>query len=227
VTLKWAQSIDGKLAWADTNQENRWISNALSRKDVHTLRRRAQAILVGINTILADDPLLTSRPSKGKKTTRIVLDNQLRIPPDCQLLQTAKKNPVTIVTRQRSVETHPRAAEQVRKMGSELLVCPDTPDCSNLIFLLDELSRRGIAHLLVEGGPRVLTSFIKENLADEIIVYIAPQILGTQGSAEITGPMAEMTQAVGLHNVDIKRFDDDVRLSGLTERALGEISVNK
>jgi diaminohydroxyphosphoribosylaminopyrimidine deaminase/5-amino-6-(5-phosphoribosylamino)uracil reductase len=214
VTLKWAQSIDGKLAWT-SDGEQRWISNELSRKDVHKLRRRAQAILVGINTILADDPLLTARPSKGKKSTRIVLDNQLRIPPDCQLLRTAKKSPVMIVTRQHAVEANPRVAEQVRKTGAELLVCPDIPDFSNPAFLLDELSRRGIAHLLVEGGPTVLTSFIKENLADEIIVYIAPKILGANGSAEITKPMTQLTESVDLVHVDIQRFGDDVRLSGL------------
>jgi diaminohydroxyphosphoribosylaminopyrimidine deaminase/5-amino-6-(5-phosphoribosylamino)uracil reductase len=227
VTLKWAQSIDAKLAWVDEHQENRWISNERSRKDVHKLRRRAQAILVGINTILADDPLLTARPSKGKKVTRIVLDNQLRIPPDCQLLRTIKKSPVIILTRQQAIETKRSIAEKIVKTGAELLAYPDKPGLSNLVFLLDELSRRGIAHLLVEGGPTVLTSFIKENLADEIIVYIAPQILGAQGGDEITKPMAEMTQAVGLRNVNIKRFGDDVRLTGLTEKALSEISVNE
>jgi diaminohydroxyphosphoribosylaminopyrimidine deaminase/5-amino-6-(5-phosphoribosylamino)uracil reductase len=214
VTLKWAQSIDGKLAWTG-HGEQRWISNELSRKDVHKLRRRAQAILVGIHTVLADDPLLTPRPSKGRQTTRIVLDNQLRIPLDCQLLQTAKKSPVMIVSRQHAVKANPRVAEQVRKTGTELLVCPYTPDRSNLIFLLDELSRRGITHLLVEGGPTMLTSFIKENLADEIIVYIAPKILGAQGDAEITKPMAELIDSVDLHHVDIRRFGDNVRLSGL------------
>jgi diaminohydroxyphosphoribosylaminopyrimidine deaminase/5-amino-6-(5-phosphoribosylamino)uracil reductase len=225
VTLKWAQSIDGKLAWSDTGDGHRWISNELSRKDVHKLRRRTQAILVGIITVIADDPLLTARPGKGKKATRIVLDNNLRIPSDCQLLRTAEKSPVVIVTRQRAIKANSRVAEQVRKIGAELLICPDTPDRSNLVFLLDELSHRGITHLLIEGGPTVLTSFIKENLADEIIVYIAPKILGAQGSAEITKPMTELVESLGLNYVDIEHFGDGVRLSGLTEKALHEISI--
>ena len=225
VTLKWAQSIDGKLARTETGDGHRWISNELSRKDVHKLRRRAQAILVGIKTVLADDPLLTARPSKGRKAMRIVLDNHLRIPPDCQLLQTAKKSPVMIVTRQHSVDTNPHVAEQVRRTGAELLVYPQTHDRSNLVFLLDELSRRGTAHLLVEGGPTVLTSFLKENLADEMIVYIAPHLLGARGGAEITKPMTELAESVGLFHVDIERFDDDVRLSGLTPKGLQEISI--
>ena len=225
VTLKWAQSIDGKLARTETGDGHRWISNELSRKDVHKLRRRAQAILVGIKTVLADDPLLTARPSKGRKAMRIVLDNHLRIPPDCQLLQTAKKSPVMIVTRQHSVDTNPHVAEQVRRTGAELLVYPQTHDRSNLVFLLDELSRRGTAHLLVEGGPTVLTSFLKENLADEMIVYIAPHLLGARGGAEITKPMTELAESFGLFHVNIERFDDDVRLSGLTPKGLQEISI--
>ena len=227
VTLKWAQSIDGKLTWTDTSQENRWISNELSRKDVHKLRRRAQAILVGINTVVADDPLLTARPSKGKTMTRIVLDRRLRIPLDCQLLQTVKKSPVMIVTKQSTIEAHPRLAEQITKKGAELFVCTETSDQTDLAFLLDELSHRDVAHLLVEGGPTVLTSFLKQNLADEIIVYIAPQILGAQGGAEITKPMSDVLESVGLYHVNVECFGDDVRLNGLTRKALRNISIGE
>jgi len=221
VTLKWAQSIDGKVAWAD-GSDQRWISGEPGRKDVHKLRRCAQAILVGINTVIADDPLLTARPSKGKKPIRIVMDSHLRTPSDSQLIATAKKCPVIIYTSQNAVQTNPHAAEELSAKGAELLAYPDTHGLSNLHFLLEELSNRGIAQLLVEGGPAVLTSFLRENLADEIVVYIAPKILGSQGSIGITGPMAELLQAVGLHDVGAERFGDDVRLSGLTEKAMDE-----
>jgi len=226
VTLKWAQSIDGKVATAEPQSSGSgWISGEQSRKDVHKLRRRAQAILVGVNTVIADDPLLTARPSRGKKLTRIVLDSHLRIPLDCKLIKTAKKSPVLIYTNENTVRTYSEIVAQITKKGAEVLAYPDAQGRSNLYFLLDELSKRGIGHLLVEGGPRVLTSFLKEQLADEIVVYIAPKILGAQGSVDITGPMAELTQAIGLHHVDIKRFGDDVRLTGLLEKALGEISI--
>ncbi len=225
VTLKWAQSIDGKVATAEPQPSgSSWISGEESRKDVHKLRRRAGGILVGVNTVIADDPLLTARPSKGKKLTRIVLDNHLRLPLDCKLIKTAKKSLVLIYTNENTVRTKPELAENITKKGVELFAYPDTRGRSNLQFLLDELSKRGIGHLLVEGGPRVLTSFLKEQLADEIIVYIAPKILGAQGSVDINGPMAELTQAVGLHYVDIERFGDDVRLTGLTGKAYIEIS---
>ena len=223
VTLKWAQSIDGKVATVEPRPSgNGWISGEQSRKDVHKLRRRAQAILAGVNTVIADDPLLTARPSKGKEATRIVLDSHLRIPLDCKLIKTAKKSPVLIYTNESTLRTNAEIVEKITKKGAEVLVYPDTQGRSNLYFLLDELGKRGIAQLLVEGGPRVLTSFLKEALADEIVVYIAPKILGAQGSVDITGPMAELTQAVGLHYVDIERFGDDVCLRGL----ISEISVS-
>ncbi len=221
VTLKWAQSIDGKLAvTGPLPSGSGWISGEQSRKDVHKLRRRVGGILVGINTVIADDPLLTARPEKGKKLTRIVLDIHLRIPPDCKLIKTAGEHPLLIYTLEESVAAKPEIAEKITKKGAEVLAYQASQGGSNLHFLLDELSKRGIAHLLVEGGPRVLTSFLKEELADEVVVYIAPKILGAQGSADITGAMAKLTQAVGLHNIDIKRFGEDVRLSGLTAKAL-------
>jgi len=225
VILKWAQSIDSKLAWADKASGHRWISNELSRKDAHKLRRRAGVILVGIGTVLADDPLLTVRPSKGKQPTRIILDSKLRIPLDCKLLATAKKIPVLVATSEAAVQKDPQTVEKITLKGAEVLAVPTTQDRCDINSLLDELSNRGIAQLLVEGGPSVITSFLKECLADEIVVYIAPKILGARGSVNITESMAELTEVVGLHYVDIKRFGDDVRLRGLSKKALDEISI--
>jgi len=225
VTLKWAQSIDGKVAWANGINERRWISNEQSRRDTHKLRRRAQAILVGINTVIADDPLLTPRPDKGKKPARVVMDSFLRIPPDRQLLATIEQGPVIIFTSQQSLRASPHVARELTDKGAELVAYPDTHGRSNLHFLLAELSNRDISQLLVEGGPTLLTSFLRENLADEIIVYIAPQILGSQSSIGITRPMAELSKAVGLHNVEVERFGDDIRFRGLTEKAIEEITT--
>ncbi|UCF17960.1 MAG: bifunctional diaminohydroxyphosphoribosylaminopyrimidine deaminase/5-amino-6-(5-phosphoribosylamino)uracil reductase RibD, partial [Phycisphaerales bacterium] len=224
VTLKWAQTIDGKVTWAEQSTERRWISNEQSRKDAHKLRRRAQAILVGINTALADDPLLTARPSKGKKAIRVVMDNSLRIPPDCQLARTARKSPVIIVTKAESIQAKAKTAEKLTGKGAELIAWPETESRSNLHFIVDELSRRGVNHLLVEGGPTILTSLLKEDLADEIVVYIAPKILGSRGDVGILGPLDELPAELALQNVEVVHFGDDIRLSGLTERAIREIS---
>ena len=223
VTLKWAQTIDGKVSWAEQSTDQRWISNEQSRKDVHKLRRRAQAILVGVNTVLTDDPLLTARPSKGKKAIRVVMDNLLRTPPDCQLARTTRKSPVIIVTKHESLRSNPKAAKKLTGKGVELITYFETDRRSNLHFILDELSRRGVNHLLVEGGPNILTSFLKEDIADEIVVYIAPKIHGSRGGAGIAEPMAELPVAISLQNVEIDKFDDNVRLSGLTDRAVREV----
>ena len=225
VILKWAQSIDGKMAWANGTGPQRWISGEQSRKDAHKLRRRAGGILVGINTVIADDPLLTARPSKGKKATRIVLDSNLRIPLDCKLLATAKKVPVLILTSQEALQANPQTVEKITQKGAEVLAYPGAQNRSNLYFLTCELAKRGVTQLLVEGGPTVITSFLKERLADQIVVYITPKILGRKGGVGINPPMAELTEAVGLHYVDIKRFGDDVCLTGLSKKALDEISV--
>ncbi len=224
VILKWAQSIDGKLSYPEGNEEQ-WISGERSRKDVQNLRRRVQGILVGINTVIADDPLLTTRPGRDKKATRVILDSHLRIPLNCRLLATAKKVPVLIVTSREAVQTNPDKQEKIVQKGAELLTAPTIQGRADIGFLLDELSRRGIAQLLVEGGSTVITSFLKQGLADEICVYIAPKILGGSGSVDISRPMAELAEAFGLHYVDIKRFGDDVRISGFSKKAIDEISV--
>lgn len=225
VTLKWAQSIDGKLAWAKIADRHRRISSEDSRKDAHKLRRRVGAILVGINTVLKDDPLLTPRPGLDKKPIRIVLDNRLRIPLNCQLLATANVAPVLIVTQNGTLRIKARKAKQIIGRGAEILGCPAS--CSNLKFLLTQLSKRGVQHLLVEGGPTVIGSFLKQNLADEIVVYVASQVLGARGSADIAGGLDGFDRDVQLHCFNIERIADDVRINGITNNGLKAAGIEK
>lgn len=215
VILKWAQSLDGRLAPANPSPENRWITNEASRNDAHKLRRRAGAIVVGIRTVLADDPMLTPRPSQGKKPLRVVLDDSLRVPLTCRLLRTTKTSPVLIYTREPAVQADPKTVERITKKGAEVLACPGAPDRSNLPFLLESLSQRGVAQVLVEGGPTVLASFLKQGLADEVCVYVSPKVLGAGGTAWIGEPMADLPRGVQLTHVSIKPFDGDVRITGL------------
>ena len=213
VILKWAQSIDGKLASGKKNE--RWISNELSRKDTQKLRLRCQGILVGIKTVLADDPLLTARLDKNKKITRIVLDSNLRIPANCKLLKTAKEEPVLIVTSKKAVKTKTQKVKTILQKGAEILTPPNRQGKCDLKKLLAELAKRKIAQLLVEGGAEVIGSFLKQNLADEIAVYIAPKLLGKKGSADINQAMRNLTQNIDLNNIEIKKFGSDIKISGL------------
>jgi diaminohydroxyphosphoribosylaminopyrimidine deaminase/5-amino-6-(5-phosphoribosylamino)uracil reductase len=216
VILKWAQSIDGKLALAQGSiTGDNWISNELSRKDVHRLRRSVQGILVGINTVKADDPMLTPRPPKGKKPVRIVLDAGLQIPLSCKLLRTTRSFPVIIITDAESARTNSTKVARIEKKGAELVSVPTFEGKCDLEATLVELGARGIAQLLVEGGADVITSFIEGRFADTVKVYIAPKILGSSGAVSITDSMAQLADAAPLHHVSVDEFDGDVCITGL------------
>jgi diaminohydroxyphosphoribosylaminopyrimidine deaminase / 5-amino-6-(5-phosphoribosylamino)uracil reductase len=218
VILKWAQSIDGKLAYANPKVDGRWLSNEQSRIDAHDLRRRVQAVLVGINTVIADDPLLTPRPANGKNPLRVVLDVDLHIPHESKLLQTASESPLLVITSHHSLKYREEAAHHIIKRGGQVLPLPMADGQCDLNAMLIELGKRQIQQLLVEGGPTVLASFLKQNLADEVRVYIAPKILGSAGAASITEAMTQVTNALNLDNVTIKNFDSDICLSGMIIR---------
>jgi len=177
--------------------------------------RRAQAILVGVNTVIADDPLLTPRPAKGKNPARIVLDTNLRIPLDSKLIATAKKTPVIIVTSHEAVQSNSKLAKKITKKGAELLTLPAAKNKCNLNALLEHLSKRPFQQLLVEGGPRTIASFLKQNLADEIVIYIAPKILAARGKADISEQMHELRSSLNFNHVEIKSLGDDIRISAI------------
>ena len=217
IILKWAQSIDGKLAWQNPEKGKNRISNGRSRRDVHDLRRSVQGILVGIDTVIADNPQLTIRPSKGRYPVRIVLDSNLRIPLKSKVLN--KSNPPTlIVTRQWALGANGSKAERLAKKGAQILTVKDSNGRCDIEELLDELGKQGIQQLLVEGGPKVLTSFLEKGLADAVKIYIAPNILGADGTAGISEAMTQITKSARLHYIDIEEFEGDVCISGLLKQ---------
>jgi len=161
-----------------------------------------QGILVGVNTVIEDDPLLTPRPSDGRPLLRIVLDSALRIPLDAKLLEPG----TMIVTTKKAYEKN--KAEAILHKGAELFIAEDEQGKCNLTALLDQLGKRNIQRLLIEGGPTVITAFLEQKLADEAIIYTAPKILTSEGATAISKPMKNITQK------EVKKTDieGDIRI---------------
>lgn len=167
ITLKWAQTLDGKLA--TLTGSSKWITSKESRKVAHILRREATAVLVGVNTVIKDDPHLTVRfvPTE-KQPVRIILDPELEVPLSAKVLNT-EEAPTIVITKKENEK-----AEKLKEKGVQVLILKGF----NLKNILKKLKELEIMHLMVEGGPRTLTSFLKEGFFDRIVVFIAPKIMG-------------------------------------------------
>ncbi|MEM9351394.1 MAG: bifunctional diaminohydroxyphosphoribosylaminopyrimidine deaminase/5-amino-6-(5-phosphoribosylamino)uracil reductase RibD [Planctomycetota bacterium] len=187
VIAKWAMTLDGRIATRTGSSQ--WISSEESRALVHRLRGRVDGVLAGAGTVLADDPLLTARPAGPRVAARIVLDDRAELPVDSRLVATAGEAPVLAVVQDAGSET----ARALADRGVELL-CPEPGTrARRLGDLLDELGRRGMTNLLVEGGPGVLGGFFDAGLVDEVWAFVAPKVVG--GSAA-PGPVGG--EGVGL-----------------------------
>lgn len=174
VILKWAQTIDGK--WAAGSGRSRWISSPQARKYAHLLRAGADAVLVGIGTVLKDNPLLTVRLARGRNPVRIVLDTQLRIATDCKLVTTAGLTPTIIVTGKKAAAGRGGKVVKLQARGCRIMQVPLRGGGIDLSRLLIELSKQGIGSILVEGGPTVAGQFLKNRLADRLAIFVAPQL---------------------------------------------------
>ncbi len=173
---KWAQTADGYLALPPSSE--RWISNEESRRQVHTLRSQCAGILVGVGTVIADDPLLTNRSGQGRQPARVVLDSHLRIPLESKLVQSAWEAPLIVATTQQAMADQHEAVFTLQHRGAEILPLPEKNGRIDLSALLDELGKREWMHLIVEGGADVFQTFFAEDLLDELHVYIAPRVVG-------------------------------------------------
>jgi diaminohydroxyphosphoribosylaminopyrimidine deaminase/5-amino-6-(5-phosphoribosylamino)uracil reductase len=175
IILKWAQSLDGKIATRTGHSQ--WITSQAARKQAHRLRGKLDGIIVGAGTVAADDPLLTCRHLKPKRiATRIVLDPELSIKENTQLLKTTDQAPTLIVTATRAVQTS--KAESLRKAGAEVLGVPLSSGSLDLAALLGELGNREMTNVMVEGGGRTLGAFFDANLMDEAVVFVARKLIG-------------------------------------------------
>lgn len=174
VTVKFASTLDGRIA--TTSGSSKWISSEASLKLAHQLRAVNDAVMVGIGTVLADDPELTVRLVKGRNPARIVVDSTLRIPLDSRLVKTSDSAKTIVATTHRA---SPQKAEALRRSGVEVLTVPRDADGEvHLGRLLGILGERGFTSVLVEGGAGIITAMLGRGLADRLVAIVAPKILG-------------------------------------------------
>lgn len=205
VTIKIAQSLDGKIA--TKTGDSKWITQEDPRRYVHELRAKVDAVMVGVNTIIKDDPLLISKVSKDKQPIRIIADSNLEIPLNSKIFSHIDDSPVIIATTKRSSKI-----KDYEGKGAEVLIVKQKDGKVDLKSLLKILGSRHIAHILVEGGGELVASFLKENLADKLLFFIASKIIGGRDaitSVEGNG-VSKVDDAIMLKDMKIKRFGKDI-----------------
>ncbi len=210
VLAKWAMTLDGKIATA--TGDSRWISGPGARACVHERRGVMDAIIVGLGTVLADDPALTARPQGPRTPRRIVLDPGGSIPLASQLVRTAQTIPTLVVANARASN---EAILRLEAQGVEILRQPGSSKI-DIPTLLDALGKRGMTNVLVEGGGRILGAFFDAECVDEVDVFIAPVIeAGDHASIPVRGQGKKlMAQAQRLERVQIEDLDGDARIRG-------------
>jgi diaminohydroxyphosphoribosylaminopyrimidine deaminase/5-amino-6-(5-phosphoribosylamino)uracil reductase len=219
VTLKFAASLDGRVASA--NGDSRWITSPAARHHAHLLRRRHDAILVGIGTILADDPELTTRlpdPAETRQPLRVVLDSRLRTPPGARVLRPAAGGArATVIAT--APDPDPGRLRVLESAGAEVLPVLQKNGRVDLVVLLAVLGGRGISSLLVEGGPTVHGAFRDAGLGDGVVALLAPRLLGGTASPAAVGGhgAATLAEAPVLVDVEVARAGVDVVVSGYSE----------
>lgn len=219
VTVKVATSLDGRIA--TRTGDSRWISGEASRVHVRSLRDRADAVMVGIGTALADDPLLTVRPAPpdGRQPLRVVLDSELRLPPEAALLVDGTAPPPIVAYVPARLAGHPdgelrRTTLEAR--GAELLaVTGDTAARVDVAAVLDALGRRGLNEVLVEGGGEVVAACLEAGVVDELQACVAPVVIGGRHAPGPVGGdgVDRLVDARRVRFDRVERIGDDVWLT--------------
>jgi diaminohydroxyphosphoribosylaminopyrimidine deaminase/5-amino-6-(5-phosphoribosylamino)uracil reductase len=204
VTLKLAQSADGKTSARDGS--SKWITSKASRDYAKNLRSNFDAIIVGANTLVNDNPLLLGKGRRGKEIIRVVVDSRLRTSISSKLVKTAAASPVIIATTELAQKMRLKKFRQLK--GVEIIETKSKEKKVSLRLFLKKLAQRGIANLLVEGGGQLAASFMDEGLVDEVMFFIAPKIIG--GAKTITS-------AIDLKEAEVKRIGKDILLRGLVK----------
>ena len=218
VVAKWAMSLDGKLAASDGS--SRWISSPTSRQLVHQIRGRMDAIVVGRQTALLDNPQLTARPSGARVATRIVMTTVADVPDHLTLIQTARETPTLIVC---GPDAPAKNQDALEAAGCQVFVANSTDRCQMIEDLLCHLGKQQMTNLLVEGGSQLLRSCFAAKAIDEVHVFVANKVLGGTGAANPIGGNGEDSRASAhfLEQLPSRPVEDDVyywgRLDGNTD----------
>ncbi len=212
VTVKVAQSLDGKIA--TSSGQSRWITGPAARQWVHRLRSESDAILVGVETVLKDDPRLTVRSGRRRSRStpvKVILDSSLRTPPAARLFASA--SPVWIATTPAASAQRERL---LQRAGAEVLRLPVRAGRVDIRALLKELERREISRLLIEGGGEVIASALQAKVVDRVIWMVAPKIIGGRDSVPVVGGKGafSLKDAIQLENFSVRRLDSDLLITG-------------
>ncbi len=219
VIAKWAQTVDGRIA--TRTGQSQWISGELSRGRVHRLRARVDAILTGLGTVIADDPMLTARGVRRvrRTATRVVVDHHLDTPLNCRLVTSARETPSLIACDSAMASSELTTAKRaaLADRGVEVMGVPGGREGLHhidLAQLLKQLSARGCSTVMVEAGPGMLGSLFEANLVDEAWVYVAPLLLGDEQAPGAARGRAVPALEGGrpLRLVHTRRLGDDVEL---------------
>ena len=209
VLVHFAQTLDGRIATPSGSSQ--WISGSSALRFAHELRASHDAVLVGVGTLLQDDPRLTVRHAEGPDPLKVVLDSRLRTPSSAALLRETPTRTVLLTT----PAATPADVGRVADLGARVLVA--APDVAGQVDLADGLARLrrlGVRSVMVEGGGRVVTSLLRARLVDRLTVCVAPIILGR--GVESVGDLgiAQLGQALGLRGLDVRRLGEDLIVSG-------------
>lgn len=211
IIMKYAMTLDGKIA-AFTG-DSKWITGETARKEVHRLRHKVSGIMIGIGTVLQDNPSLTCRIEGGKSPKRIIVDSNLRIPLNSNVL-TIKDEALTIIA------TTKKASEEkiqlLKDNGAEVIIVEDTDGRVNLQALVKKLGEMAIDSILLEGGSTLNYSAIEQGIVDKVQAYIAPKLIGGENAKTPIGGegKALMSESINLRNITFKTFDEDILIEG-------------
>jgi diaminohydroxyphosphoribosylaminopyrimidine deaminase/5-amino-6-(5-phosphoribosylamino)uracil reductase len=212
VTLKAAITLDGRMA--GRGGDSRWITGDKSRRHAHRLRAQNDAVLVGVGTVLADNPRLTVRDAHGRDPLRVVLDSELRTPAGAHLVVHDSEAATLIF----HLSSAPKSRRQkLQRAGVELVAVPhDRKGELDLEAVLRELARREIVRLLVEGGPRVHGALLDGGFVDRLALFIAPRLLGDARALPLAIGRGQdkIANAWTLQSIETRRFGEDIFVSG-------------